>query len=600
MSNSSQNLPSLFYERAGQNGDRPLFFIKKPDPAARDKEAWQGWSWNRVAAEAEALTATLRRLGVGAGDRVAIVSENRPEWAIADIAIMAIGAISVSVYTTNSPEDHRHIFSDCGAAVAIISSLELCERVVAGVTGGVTGGHLSDVIVMENGISKAGSSAALKKSAIRFMLWAEAVAAEIPRFADRHWHQLAKQLRQSIPPDSLAQITYSSGTGGAPRGIMLSHRNILSNVLAAEALITPVICRSWFRRVPRIFLSFLPLSHCYEHTAGLWLPIQMSAQVYYAESVGTIAANLLEVRPTIMTLVPRLFEMLYGRLTLALDKKSVLQKRLFFKAIEVSNIKTRGRLSLRDRIADPLLGLLIRRRIKRVFGGRIRALVSGGAALSTELAEYFYGLGIPVCQGYGQTEAAPVISCNSPLAPRLHTVGKPLQGVTVKIADDGEILVKGDNVMVGYWNNPTATAETLDNGWLRTGDIGHLDSDGYLVITDRKRDIIKLSGGDTLSPARIEGRLGLEPEIAQVMVFASKVSGAFVAALIVPASPKFNEDQIRAAIDRANRDLSPPEKVRKFILTDQAFTIDNGLMTPTMKLRRHLITRTFAAEMGRI
>ena len=430
--------------------------------------------------------------------------------------------------------------------------------------------------------------------------WHDAARGEIPPFAEREWHQQAESLKAAIPPDSLAQITYSSGTGGAPRGIMLSHRNILSNILGAEALIRPVILRSWLRPVPRVFLSFLPLSHSYEHTAGLWLPILLSARVYYAESAAALMANLQEVRPTIMTLVPRLFEMLYGRITIEVEKSPPLQRWLFHKTLATSRAKYQRQQSLSDRLLDPMLGILVRRRVRQRFGGRIRALVSGGAALSTDLAEYFHGLGVPVCQGYGQTETAPVVACNSPIAPRLHTVGKPLSGVTVRIAEDGEILVQGDNVMVGYWNDPEATAGSLVNGWLHTGDIGHLDEDGYLIITDRKRDIIKLSGGDTLSPARIEGRLGLEPEIHQAMVFASKANGAFVVALIVAATPRITEEAIRQAIERANRDLTQPEKIRKFAIAREAFTIENGLMTPTLKLRRHLITRQYEPEIAKL
>ena len=301
-----------------------------------------------------------------------------------------------------------------------------------------------------------------------------------------------------------------------------------------------------------------------------------------------------------MTLVPRLFEMLYGRISNEVEKSPSLQRWLFHKTLATSRAKYQRQQTWSDRLLDPVLDLLVRRRVRQRFGGRIRALVSGGAALSTELAEYFHGLGVPVCQGYGQTETAPVVACNSPIAPRLHTVGRPLKGVTVRIAEDGEILVQGDNVMVGYWNDPEATAGSLVNGWLHTGDIGLVDEDGYLIITDRKRDIIKLSGGDTLSPARIEGRLGLEPEIQQAMVLASKSSGAFVVALIVAASPRIQEEAIRQAIERANRDLTQPERIRKFAMAREAFTIENGLMTPTLKLRRHLISRAYEQEIAKL
>ncbi|MCX8501319.1 MAG: AMP-dependent synthetase/ligase [Alphaproteobacteria bacterium] len=588
---SLPNLPALFFERASRGGDSPLFYTKTPSLAKGQKGQWQAWSWNQIASDARALSASLRDAGVAAGDRVAIVSENRPEWAIADIAIMMIGAIAVSVYTTHSPADHQHVFSNSGAAVAIVSTTALAAQVMAGVKDG----ELQHLFLIDDG-----DLGRWQDRAVTIHRWREAAAGTVPRFAEREWHQQAVTLMAAIPPDSLAQITYSSGTGGAPRGIMLSHRNIMSNIVAAEALIRPVILRDWFRPVPRVFLSFLPLSHSYEHTAGLWLPILLSAEVYYAESAAALPANLQEVRPTIMTLVPRLFEMLYGRISNEVEKAPPLKRWLFHKTLATSRAKYQRQQSWSDWLLDPVLGLLVRRRVRQKFGGRIRALVSGGAALSTELAEYFHGLGVPVCQGYGQTETAPVVACNSPIAPRLHTVGRPLAGVTVRIAEDGEILVQGDNVMVGYWNDPEATAGSLVNGWLHTGDIGLVDEDGYLIITDRKRDIIKLSGGDTLSPARIEGRLGLEPEIHQAMVFASKSSGAFVVALIVTASPRVTEEAIRQAIERANRDLTQPERIRKFAIAREAFTIENGLMTPTLKLRRHLISREYEQEIAKL
>jgi long-chain acyl-CoA synthetase len=390
---------------------------------------------------------------------------------------------------------------------------------------------------------------------------------------------------------------------------MLSHRNIIGN------------CRGAYRLLEMLglddekFLSFLPLSHSYEHTAGLMFPISIGAEIYFAEGADTLARNLVEVEPTIMTAVPRLYETMHQRIRLAIERESGMKRRLFERAVAVGRKRLAGEaLSFGERALDPLLEKLVRDKVRARFGGRLKAMVSGGAPLSPEIAAFFLALGVRLLQGYGQTEAAPVICCNPPGRTRIDAVGPALDGVTVKIAEDGEILVAGDNVMQGYWNDPEATARTLVDGWLHTGDIGQVDADGYLRITDRKRDFIKNSGGDMISPARIEGALTLAPQIAQAMVFGDR--RPYLVAVIVP-DPDFaalwarehGTDASLAALAKdagfhralgeivagINDELAVAERVRRFVIAEEPFNLANAQLTPTLKIRRHAIREAYQA-----
>jgi long-chain acyl-CoA synthetase len=359
-----------------------------------------------------------------------------------------------------------------------------------------------------------------------------------------------------------------------------------------------------------VFLSFLPLSHAYEHTGGQFVPIAIGAQIYYADSTEGLTSNLVEVRPTVMACVPRLYEVMRQRILGALARGGGLRSKLFAKAVELGTrkIEQPGSLGVVDRIVDRGLDRLVRSEVKARFGGRIKALVSGGAPLNYDVGAFFTALGLPVFQGYGLTECSPVISVNVPGRVRLRTVGPPLPGVEVKIADDGEILVRGGSVMQGYWRDEAATAEALQDGWLRTGDVGLIDDAGYIQITDRKRDLIVLSGGDNCAPQRVEGILSLEPELAQVLVYGD--GRPHLVALLVPdvefarryarqhglspdlttlALDKGFHSAIGEAVSRANQNLSVIERVRRFRLMPESFSIENGLMTPTLKLKRQRI-----------
>ncbi|MFQ5765984.1 MAG: AMP-dependent synthetase/ligase, partial [Rhodospirillales bacterium] len=363
-----------------------------------------------------------------------------------------------------------------------------------------------------------------------------------------------------------------------------------------------------------VFLSFLPLSHSYEHSAGQFFPMSIGAEIYYAEGADTLAANMVEARPTIMTAVPRLYETLHQRITLGARKAGGVRERLFRMAVELGTRRCQDPAGLTpgQRLADRVLDVLVRRKVRKRFGGRLKALVSGGAPLNPDIGLFFTALGLRILQGYGQTETAPCVSVNRPSGFKLHTVGPPMKGVQVRIADDGEILVKGDLVMQGYWQDEEATRETIRDGWVHTGDIGLIDGDGHLRITDRKKDIIVCSGGDNVAPQRIEGILTIEPEIAQAMVHGDH--HPHLVALLVPdegwleawaegvgkppdlaaladgpALPK----ALAPVVERVNAKLSGIEKIRRFMVAKEPFTTDNGLLTPTLKIRRHRIRETY-------
>ena len=411
----------------------------------------------------------------------------------------------------------------------------------------------------------------------------------------------------------MAAIIYTSGTSAEPTGVMLSHGNMLCNVMGAEEFLHTL---PGLKEGEEVFLSFLPLSHSYEHTVGQFVPISIGAQVYYAESIDKLAQNIIEVQPTIMTAVPRLYENMRAKILRGAAAVGGTKEKFLLRAVELGSKRYEDpdSLTLMEKIQDAALSFLVRRKVKQRFGGRLKAFVSGGAPLNYDVGLFFLGLGLRILQGYGQTESAPVVSVNRVEMNDLTTVGPPLMGVEVKIADDGEILVRGELVMLGYWNDPDRTAETIKDGWLHTGDIGELDSKGRIRITDRKKDIIVNSGGDNISPQRIEGVIALQPEIGQVMVYGDK--RPHIVALIVPDTEwvkdwrKNNqkgsggdwqsllddasfEKAVRAAVDRANAELSIIEKVRRILIAEEPFSVENGMLTPSMKSRRHIIKQSY-------
>ncbi len=587
-----RNLPTMFFDHAESFGDRPFLW-------ARQGDEWQSLNWSQTAEQVSALSRGLRALGVEKGDRVMLVSENRPEWLIADLAIMAAGAITVPAYITNSVDDHAHVLGDSGAKGVIISTTELAKRALPAASECP---ETEFALCIEPPDHKPGQG-------LQVVMWDDTL--EKGRAMPDDVRERAREAERG----ETSCVIYTSGTGGRPKGVMLSHGAILSNTMGAYGVIRRL---PDFQEPGETFLSFLPLSHSYEHMAGQFFPMSIGAEIYYAESLDKLVANIAETRPTIMTAVPRLYEMIYGRITRGLESQSKFKRFMFAKALELGRKRYENpdSLSFGEKIFDALLDRLVRAKVAGRFGGRLKAFVSGGAPLNYEIGIFFTALGLRVLQGYGQTESAPVISVNVHDNNKIDTVGPPMEDVEVRIAADGEILVRGELLMNGYWHNPEATAETIKDGWLHTGDIGVFDNEQYLRITDRKKDIIVNSGGDNISPQRIEGMLEVEPEIGQVMVYGDRQS--HLVALIV-ADPDFLASwakktghagdlstlvgdknlhkAIAEAVDRVNAKLSNIERVRRFVLAPEAFTIDNEMMTPSMKIRRHVIKGKYGSAL---
>ena len=581
------NLPKLFFDQADRLGDK-LFLWAKRDGR------FVGRSWKETAAEVSSLSRGLRALGIGVGDRVVLVCENRPEWLIADIAIMAAGAVSVPAYVTNTSDDHFHILNNSGAKAAIVSTAALAERLLP---AAARIKDLNCVVTLE--------PADAGKSGVRLRAWKDLVS-----LGERQPDDVRERVGR-IKRNELSCIIYTSGTGGLPKGVALSHGSMISNCKGAYKLLLELGLSD------EVFLCFLPLSHSYEHTAGMFFPTSIGAQIYYS-SAETLAQDMVEVRPTIMTAVPRLYESLHQRIRRGVDRERGLKRALFEKALELGTrrLERPESLTLGDRLIDLVVDKLVRNKVRGRFGGRLKALVSGGAPLSYDIGLFFTSLGLLLLQGYGQTEAAPVVSCNPPSRVKLRTVGPPLCDVEVKIAEDGEILVRGELVMQGYWNDPAATASTIRDGWLHTGDIGVVDSDGYIQITDRKKDIIVNSGGDNVSPARVESALTLQAEIAQAYVHGDR--HPYLVGLLVPdadfaenwakannrskdLAALANDRDFHAAMDavveRVNKTLSLIERVRRFALATEPFTVANGQMTPSLKIRRHAIRKSYGERL---
>jgi long-chain acyl-CoA synthetase len=581
------NLVQMLFDRAATSGGKPALY-------GRQKDVWVPLTYGELGQQVSRLAHGLRTLGVQPGDRVALAAENRPEWVVADYAIMALGAISVPAYTTNTVGDNVHIFTNAGVKGIIASTRSLAERALA--AGRETPG-CEFLIAIE-------PPHTAQYIGLDVLSWDEALTR-----GDQETDDIAASAARLKRGDP-ACIIHTSGTGGLPKGVVLSHGAILSNCLGAYDLLVELGLED------EVFLSFLPLSHSYEHTCVGAFALSIGAQIYFAESTEALPRNMQEVKPTIMTAVPRLYETMHQRILSGLKREKPLKAKLFLKTVELGSKRYEGKLGLLDRLLDPILTKLVRAKVRERFGGRLKAFVSGGAPLNYEIGLFFTALGVRLLQGYGQTESAPVVACNRPYRVKLETVGPPLTDVEVRIAEDGEILVRGELVMSGYWNDPAATAAAVHDGWLHTGDVGLIDADGYIKITDRKKDFIKSAGGDMVAPARIEGLLALQPEIAQAMIYGDRKP--HLVALIVPhqeaidaaakasaAKPDLasliTDKTLRASIDaaiaRVNAQVQGHERVRRFILAREPFSIGNEQMTPTLKIKRHKIREAYGAEL---
>ena len=571
------NLLELFLAQEKKFTTREFSFSKKGTE-------WHSYSFSRMKEEVLHLASALKIQGVKKGDRVIILSESRSEWLVSDLAIMALGAISVPVYTTNTENDHAYVITDCGAKTAIISNQKLADTFFLASTRL----HLNTIFAFEH-------------------ITAHNQSANIIQYNDALSTPIDETIEQNISTidrEDVACMIYTSGTSGNPTGVMLPHRAILANVIGGIEVI-----KEFNKPLDKMKLvSFLPLSHAYEHTTGFYLLLGLGGTIHFTPSLDKLLDTIETVQPTFVTCVPRLYESIRDRILKGVKKTGGAKEKLFMRTIELGTKKFENpkSLTLKEKIENKALDILVRKKVQKKFGGNMLAFVSGGAPLNYDVGMFFLSMGLNILQGYGQTEAAPLISVSSPNHNRIDTVGRPLPGVEVKIAPDGEILVRGDLLMKGYWHKEEKTAETLVDGWLHTGDVGHIDTDGYIIITDRKKDIIINTGGDNISPQRVEGIICLEDTIEQCMVYGDRKP--HLVALIYPTEDAIKsfvkkgqkpsesielKSALQEAVSKTNKSLSTIEKIRHFIILDEGFTVDNKLLTNTLKIRRNFIKEKY-------
>ena len=531
---------------------------------------YSSYSWKMTNNRIRVLSNYLKNI-ISKGDKCILLSENRPEWLISDIAIMNAGGVTVPLFTTYSENDYKYIFNDCKPKVCIVSNIEQFKKIKnfkRNETILISIDQFDEKMICFNNIFE-------------------------KTFTDHDdIYQIKNLYNKNIKRNDLACIIYTSGTTGNPKGVMLSHGGILSNCEGAREILDSLVKDD----LP-VFLTWLPLSHSYEHTVQ-YVQISLGAKVFYAESLEKLLPNMSVAKPTIMTAVPRFYQNLYSKISLNFSKQKGLKKKLIESTIFLgTKILNKERLNLKEKIVNFLCEVLVRKKIKNQFGGKLRAFVSGGGALDHKIGEFLNSIGLPTLQGYGLTETSPVVSCNIPGKIKIETVGPPFKTNKVKIADDGEILVKGENVMLGYLNMKKETDDTIKNGWLHTGDIGEITKEGNLKITDRKKEIIVNLGGDNISPSKIENLLCLNEKVKQGFVYGDKKT--YLVALIVSETEK-NRKEIEIYLENLNKNLSLVEKVKKFKLIKEEFTIENGMLTPTLKLKRKKILERYKKDIEKL
>jgi len=512
------------------------------------------------------------------GDRCLLVSENRPEWFISELAIMLAGGITVPAYTTYTEEDYKYLIEDCEPSLVIVSNKEMLNK-------------LKTTLNEKSFIKKIITFDEIEKVHHQLNLESKDKYLNFKSIINNDLSEEDKTQTTNLKRSSPACIIYTSGTGGNPKGVILSHGGILNNLVGACEIMKPLIDSK------PVFLTWLPLSHSYEHCVQ-FAQIAVGAKVFYAEKIEKLLDNISEAKPTIMTAVPRFYQNLYNKININMKKQTGFKAKLIDTTIRLGKKKLlKEKMTFFEKLQNSLVDVLVRKKIKKQFGGNLRAFISGGGALDKEIGEFLNSIGLPTLQGYGLTETSPVVSCNPIHKIKVETVGPPFKGNKVKIAEDGEILVKGENVMLGYWNKKEETAKVIKDGWLHTGDIGEIDpEDGYLKITDRKKDIIVSAGGDNISPAKIENMITNALEIDQCMVYGDKKN--YLVALIVPNKEFLKEkEKINSVIENINKKLTLVEKIKKIQLIDENFSIENGLLTPTMKVKRKKVTEKYKKEL---
>ncbi|MDA9585323.1 long-chain fatty acid--CoA ligase [Candidatus Pelagibacter sp.] len=563
--NKVNNLLELFYNQY-LTQDKTSVFLQSL------KEVEKKYSWEDVYSNVIKLSEEISKY-IKKGDRCLLISENRPEWMISDLSIMLSEGITVPAYTTYTERDYEYIIDDCTPTVLIISDK-------------------TQYLKVKNIIPK--------KKFIKKIIFFDTIEefdqerhVNINQIFENKNFSLINFSKLRIQRKDVACIIYTSGTQGNPKGVVLSHGGILNNCEGALGLLKEFISKN-----PK-FLTWLPLSHSYEHTVQ-FVQIVVGAQVFYAESIEKLIKNMGNCSPEIMTAVPRFYQNLHQKINTNFSKATGIKKFLINQTIKLGNKKLNTeQFSLIESLINFVCDLLVRKKIKKQFGGNLKAFISGGGALDKEVGYFLNAIGLPTLQGYGLTETSPVVSCNSINEIRVETVGKPFRGNLVKITNEGEILVKGENVMLGYWNNEEETNKVLKNGWLSTGDIGEFDGE-FLKITDRKKDIIITPGGDNISPVKIEGDLNKSNFIEQSLVYGD--NKPYLVCLIVLSLEYKNikNEEIQREIEKINKNLSKIEKIKKFFVIKNQFTIENNMMTPTLKLKRYKIVKTYQNELEKL
>ena len=565
------NLIELFFYQA-EKQDPKSILLQWLNPNNKKSFTWEETKLNIFK-----LSKTIKE-NVKEGDRCLLVSENRPEWFISDLAIMLSGAITVPAYTTYTDNDYKYLIEDCEPKIVIASNNDILKK-------------LNTTINEKNFIKKIITFDEVEKAYHNLNVDNKEKYLDFNSIIKNDLSEKDKIQNLNLKRSSAACIIYTSGTGGNPKGVILSHGGILNNLEGACEIIKPLIDSR------PVFLTWLPLSHSYEHTVQ-FAQIAVGAKVFYAEKIEKLLDNMAEAKPTIMTAVPRFYQNLYNKININMKKQTGFKAKLIQATIRLGKKKLlKEKMTFFEKLLNLMLNVLVRKKVRKQFGGKLRAFVSGGGALDKEIGEFLNSIGLPTLQGYGLTEASPVVSCNPIHNIKVETVGPPFKGNKIKISEDGEILVKGENVMLGYWNQKEETANVIKDGWLHTGDIGEINpEDGYLKITDRKKDIIVSAGGDNISPAKIENIITNEAEIDQCMVYGDKKN--YIVALIVPNKEFLKEkEKINNIIENINKKLTQVEKIKKIQLIDENFSIENGLLTPTMKVKRKKVTEKYKKEL---
>ena len=562
--NSYNNLLELFLSQY-QSQDKNEVFLQ----SLKDKNL--KFSWQDTYNGIQKLSYYIEK-NISNKDRCLLISENRPEWLISDLAIMLAGGITVPAYTTYTERDYEYIINDCKPSVVIVSDTFQFKKI-------------KNIISNKDFIKLVISFERILEDKLEIIC--------IEKIFKENDYIEKKIEEIMLNRKDISCIIYTSGTQGNPKGVMLSHGGILSNCEGSTDLLKDII-----NFKPK-FLTWLPLSHSYEHTVQ-FVQIAVGAKVFYAESIDKLVKNMNDCNPDIMTAVPRFYQNLYQKISSTFNKAKGVKKFLIKSTLNFGQKKfLNQQLSFYEKFVNFLCEKLVRKKIKNQFGGSLKAFISGGGALDYKIGVFLNSIGLPTLQGYGLTETSPVVSCNPINRIRIETVGLPFKGNQVKISDDGEILIKGENVMLGYWNKPDETNKVIIDGWLHTGDIGRFDR-GYLKITDRKKDILITPGGDNISPVKIENDLTKIEFVEQALVYGDNKPFLIALLSIKDNEKDISKELINQEIEKINKDLSKIEKIKKFITINKQFTIENGLLTPTLKLKRYKIIQEYKKELEKL